>query len=106
MDRGRLNVSLHGAMLVEVEHFKYLGSQIAREGGVEVDVIFGVGGTKGAAGTVRKLWKNEGLGVKAEKMSHEEIVVPTALYVTETWSLREAERRKLNIFEMRCLRSM
>ena len=42
-------------MLEEVDHFKYLGSQIGRERGVEVDVSFMVGEARRAAGTVRKL---------------------------------------------------
>ena len=56
MDGGSLN----GEMLEEVDHFKYFGSQIGREGGVEVDVSFRVG--------------------EARKMMYEGVVVPTALY--------------------------
>ena len=33
-------------------------------------------------------------------------MVPTALYGAETWNMRAAERKKLNVREMRCLRSM
>ena len=33
VDGGRLNVSLNGEMLEEVDHFKCLESQIGREGG-------------------------------------------------------------------------
>ena len=62
---------LSGEMLEEMEHFKYLGSQIGREGGVEVHVSFRVGEAKRAAGTVRKLWKNRGLGVVAKMMIYE-----------------------------------
>ena len=47
---GRLN----GEMLEEVDHFKYLGPQIGRKGGVEVDVIFRVEQARKAADTVRK----------------------------------------------------
>ena len=72
---------------------------------MEVDVSFRVGETRRATGTVRKLWKNEGLRVEA-KMLHEGVAVPMALYGAETWGLREAERRKLDIFEIGCLRSI
>ena len=60
-------MSLNLDMLEEVNHFTYLWSQIGREGGVEVDVSFRVG----TAGTVRKLWKNGGLGIEAKKMFYE-----------------------------------
>ena len=33
-------MSLNWDMLEEVDHFKYMGSQIGREGGVELDVKF------------------------------------------------------------------
>ena len=39
-------------------------------------------------------------------MMYEGVAVPMALYAAETWGLREAERRKLDVFEMGCLRSM
>ena len=63
MDKGRLNVSLNGVMLEEAEHFKYLVTQIGREGGVKMDVSFSVGEARRAVGTVRKMWKNGGLVV-------------------------------------------
>ena len=33
-------------------------------------------------------------------------IVPTALYGGEAWGMRSAERRKVNILDMKCLRSM
>ena len=105
-DVGRLNVSLNGELLEEVDQFKYLGAQVSRRGGVEEEVSWRVGEARKAAGTVKKLWKNGGLGMGAKKMLYEGIVVPTALYGSETWGLKEVERKKLNVFEMGCLRSM
>ena len=89
VDGGRLNVNLNGEMLEEVDHSKYLGSQIGRGRGVEVNVSFRVGEARRAGGSVRKLWKNGGLGVEAKMMLYEGVVVLTALYGAETWGLRE-----------------
>ena len=33
-------------------------------------------------------------------------MVPTVMYGSEAWGLRVEERRKLDVMEMRCLRSM
>ena len=105
MDGGKQNASLNGEMLEDVDHLKYLGSQIGRERGTDVDVRFRVREARKTAGTVRKLWENGGLRVEA-KVLYEGAVVPTALYGAKTWGLREAERRKLYVFEIGCVRSM
>ena len=63
-----------------MDKFKCLGAQVSRRGGVEEEVSWRVGEARKAAGTVKKLWKNGGLGMGAKKMLYEGIVVPTALY--------------------------
>ena len=49
---------------------------------------------------------NRGLLIKANKCLDEGVIVPTALYGAEAWGMRSAERRKVNVFEMKCLRSL
>ena len=49
---------------------------------------------------------NRGLGIKAKKCLYEEVIVPTALYGAEAWGIRSAERRKVNVLEMKCSRSL
>ena len=44
--------------------------------------------------TARFIWLFEG------------VIVPTALYGAEAWGMRSAERRKVNVLEMKCLRSL
>ena len=44
--------------------------------------------------------------MEVKRKLYEGVVVPTALYGSETWGLREEERRKLDVFEMGCLRSI
>ena len=34
------------------------------------------------------------------------VTVPTALYGAESWGMRSAEKRKVNVLEMKCLRSL
>ena len=49
---------------------------------------------------------NRGLGIKAKNCQHEGVIVPTSLYRAEAWGMRSAERRKVNVLEMKCLRSL
>ena len=32
--------------------------------------------------------------------------MPTVMYGSESWGMKVTERQKLNVFEMKCLRSM
>ena len=56
-------------------------------------------------GELKGALSNRGLGIKAKKCLYEGVIVPTALYVAEAWGVRSAERRKVNVLEMKCLRS-
>ena len=46
------------------------------------------------------------MGIKAKKCLYDGVIVPTALYGAEAWGIRSAERRKVNVLEMKCLRSL
>ena len=46
------------------------------------------------------------MGIKAKKCLYEGVIVPTALYGAEAWGMRSAERRKVNVLEMKCLRRL
>ena len=48
---------------------------------------------------------NRGLEIKVQKCLYG-VIVPTELYGAEAWGMRSAERRKVNVLEMKCLRSL
>ena len=96
----RLNVMLNGEALEKVDQFKYLGSVIAANGGVEADVCHRVNEGCKVLGALEGVMKNRGLGMNVKK------VVPTVMYGSESWGMKVTERQKLIVFEMKCLRSM
>ena len=55
---------------------------------------------------LKSVMSNRGLGIKAKKCLYEGVIVPTALYRAEACGMRSAERRKVNVLEMKCLRSL
>ena len=59
-----------------------------------------------AWGALKSVLSNRGLGIKAKKCLYEELIAPTALHGAEAWGMRSDERRKVNVLEMKCLRSM
>ncbi len=48
------------------------------------------------------MFKCKSLGMRL----YEGVVVPTVMYGAEIWSMGAAKKRRLNVMEMRCLRSM
>ena len=45
---------------------------------------------------------NKRFWIMAKKCLHEGVIVPTAFYGAESWGMRSAERRKVNVLEMKC----
>ena len=57
-------------------------------------------------GSTESVLSNRGFGIKAKKCLYEGVIVHTALYGAEAWGMRSDERRKVNVLEMKCLRSL
>ena len=55
---------------------------------------------------VENVLSNRGLGINASKCLYEIVIVPTALNGADAWGKRSVERRKVNVLEMKCLRSL
>ena len=97
---------LNGEPLEEVDCFKYLGSQVAADGGCEWDLLHRMNEGYRACGALKSVLSNRGLGIEAKKCLCEGVILPTALYGAEAFGMRSAERRKVNVLEMKCLRSL
>ena len=57
-------------------------------------------------GALKGVMKNRGLGMNVKKVLYEKVIVPIVMYGSESWGMKVTERQKLNVFEMKCLRSM
>ena len=79
-DGARLNAMLNGEALGEVNQFKYLGSVIAANGGVEADVRHRVNEGCKVLGALKGVMKNRGLGMNFKKVLYEKVAVPTVMY--------------------------
>ena len=89
-----MHVILNSEPFEEVDCFKYLGSQVAADGGCERDVVHRMNEGYRAWGALKSVLSNRGLGIKAKKCLYEGVIVPMALYGAEAWGMRSAERRK------------
>ncbi|XP_068206360.1 uncharacterized protein [Palaemon carinicauda] len=102
----KLNGMLNGELLEEVDKFKYLGSVVAANGGVDVDVCQRVNERCKVLWVVRRVIKNRGLEMNVKTILYEKLIVPTVVYRLELCGMKVMDRQKLNVFEMKCHRSM
>ena len=79
---------------------------MAADGGCERDVVYRMNEGYRAWGALKSVLSNIGLGIKAKKCLYQGVIVPTALYGAEAWGMRSADRRKVNVLEMKCLRNL
>ena len=95
---------LNGESLEEVDCFKQLGSQVSVDGGCERDVVHRMNEGYRVQVPLKSVLNNRGLGINA-KCLYEGVIIPTALYGAEARDMRSAERRKVNLLQMKCLSS-
>ena len=76
---GRMHVILIGEPFEEVDCFKYLGLQVAADGGCERDGVHSMNEGYRAWGALKSVVSNRGLGATAKKCLFEGVIVPTAL---------------------------
>ena len=57
-------------------------------------------------GALKGVMKNRGLVMNVKKAFYAKVVMPTVMHGSELWGMKVTERQKLNLFEMKCLRSM
>ena len=80
---------------------------MSADGGCERDVVHRMNEGYRAWGALKSVLSNRGLGMKAKKCLYEGvIIVPTVLYGAEAWGMKSAERTKVNVLEMKWLRSL
>ena len=79
---------------------------MAANGGCKRDVVHKMNEGYRAWGVLKSVLSNRGLGIKAKKCLYKGVIVPTVLYGAAAWGMRSAERKKVNVLEMKRLRSL
>ena len=74
---------------------------MAADGGCERDVVHRMNEDYRTWRALKNVPCNRGLRIQANKCLYEGLIVPTALYGAEARGMRSAERRKVNVLEMK-----
>ena len=99
-------VRVSGEEVQEEDKFNYLGVMINTDGGRGEEVAHRVVEGRKLGGRMPKLWRENTISREVKRELYERVVVPTMVYGSETWSLSAQEKRKIEAFEMMCLRKV
>ena len=103
---GISDIILQGQNFERVNTFKYLGATLAENGDLDAEM----------AHRIQSGWKNwkrvsgilcdRRISLKVKGKVYKTVVRPAMLYGAETWSVKKAQEKKLDVAEMRMLRWM
>lgn len=89
-----------------VKSYVYLGSLLTNTGTSEEEVKRRCNMAKVAVGRLTKIWKDRQISRATKNRLVNCLVLPILTYGCESWTLRQAERKKIDATEMYCYRRM
>ena len=95
-----------GDTIENVEKFEYLGSLLTWDNNCSEEIKRRIGKATGAFASLKHIWNSKKLKIENKLKILTTCVFSVLLYASETWTLKEADRKKLMAFEMKCYRRM
>jgi hypothetical protein len=102
----QLNIHIDKARIEHVHHFNYLGSKITEDGRCKDEILSRIAQAKRAFQKKRHILTTNSMDLEVRKRFLKIYVWSITLYGCETWTISAIEKRKLEIFKMRCYHKM
>ncbi|XP_078682172.1 uncharacterized protein LOC144916725 [Branchiostoma floridae x Branchiostoma belcheri] len=103
-DQPRLTISVYNTQVETVDQFTYLGSVLSNSGEVEPDISCRLGKAAAVFRRMRTIWATSAIDLDNKLRLYNSIVLPTAIYASETWKCTAKLTKKLDVFHQRNLR--
>ena len=87
-----------------VDKFEYLGSLITWDNNCSEEIRRRIGKAAGTMASLRHVWNGKKLTIQNKIRILTTCVFSVLLYASETWTLKETDKKKLLAFEMKCYR--
>ena len=100
----QVNITVDSQTLEQVKSFTYLGGVITENALSDQDITRRIGLAHAAMRTLNTIWTAKDITIPTKVTLYQTLVLPIVLYGSETWTLKAADERRLNTFEMSCLR--
>ena len=98
--------NVNGDELKNVDHFKYLGSVIDRDGTIDRDVDLRVRAAWSSWRTLTGVLYDRKIPLRLKAKVYEAIIRPALTYGSECWAMKVTNKRKIATTEMRMLRGI
>lgn len=105
-ERRDVSIDLKGEKLEQVNDFVYLGAKLSEDGLIGTEVNSRIDEGMKHLGALKSVWNRRGMTVQSKMGMYEAIISPVVLYASETWKLNAKERKKVDVFDMKCLRAV
>ena len=86
------------------DQFIYLGGVISSDSSSEHDIKRRIGLATGAAASLSAIWASKEICEGTKIRVYRSLILSILLYNSETWTLKDTDKRRLRVFEMSVLR--
>ena len=93
-----------GTTIENVEKFEYLGSLLTWDNNCSDEIKRRIGKATGAMASLKHIWNSKKLRIDNKLKILKTCVFSVLLYASETWTLKETDKKNLLAFEMECYR--
>lgn len=89
-----------------VNHFEYLGSIVTNTGDCETGIRRRIAMARNSTAKLTRIWKDTSITINTKLRLIRTLIFPIATYAAETWTMKIADRRRIDALEMWCYRRM
>ena len=93
---------VNGKIIENIDEFEYLASWLAWDNNCSKEIKTRINKAIGAMSNLKHIWNTKKLKVESKLKLLNTCVFSVLLYASETWTLKEADKKKLLAFEMKC----
>ena len=95
-----------GEKIGVVRDFIFLGAKIEESGSCKGEILRRLALGRAAMTGLTKIWKEKDITITTKCRIVNALVFPVVLYGCESWTIRKAERRRIDSFELWCWRRL
>ena len=103
---GGSDVDLQGQSLERVNTFEYLGATLAEDGDLDAEMTHRIQSGWRGWKRVSGILCDRRISLRVKGKVYKTVVRPAMMYGAETWAVKKAQEKKLDVAEMRMLRWM